>query len=89
MAEAARYETKEEQSVRLGRQNVQRMQNFLSYNPYNLKNYRADNLRLPYSLPGEKFQLNKQLNPIAFEDLEERKLKNYLELINDDKVQLK
>lgn len=25
---------------------------------------------------------------MAFEDLEERKLKNYLEMINDDKVQL-
>lgn len=65
---------------------MQRIQNFLGYNPYDLRNYRADNLQLPYSLPGEKFKFNKKLNPIAYEDLEERKLKNYLELINDDKV---
>ena len=54
-ASQERYETKEEQNIRLVKQNVKRMQNFLGYNPYDLKNYRADNPKLPFSLPGEKF----------------------------------
>lgn len=40
------------------------MQHFIAYNPYKLQNYRVDNKKLPFSLPGEKYEMHKNLDPI-------------------------
>jgi len=36
------------------------MNSILQYNPYDLRNYRATNSRLPFAMPGELFELSKQ-----------------------------
>lgn len=65
------------------------MQHFIAYNPYKLQNYRVDNKKLPFSLPGEKYEMHKNLDPIKQDFIEGKKLEQYLENINDDKILLK
>lgn len=56
-----KYETFDENQKRLEFNKIQRLQHFAKYNPYDLKNYRVDNVKLPFSLPGEKFLINKKM----------------------------
>lgn len=84
-----RYENANEQLLRVNKQSLAQMQHFIAYNPYKLQNYRVDNKKLPFSLPGEKYEMHKNFDPNKQDNLENKKLEQYLEKINDDKVLLK
>ena len=50
------------------------MEHFLAYNPYKLQNYRVDNNKLPFSLPGEAYDMHKKMEGSKKENIEDKKL---------------